>query len=144
MIGAIQVHQYQSGYIDGTKSYVGAKVGVSALMIQQLIWPSFETNGPNASVMSTKPESTCGVPCRVGEYAVQLAIVCCWRCESCPPDGDVSIRPGFACSTRRVKTIIIIIYLFISVIQYNGNKTSGLSNKDAVTVPQLTDIRVLK
>jgi hypothetical protein len=95
MIGAIEVYQYRGELKSGSgMSYVAVKVGqsdqygtsVSSLNLSSLNWTSFRKDDSDTQ----QPQSSCGRPCKAGEYAAQLAIICCWQCEPCPEDGDVS------------------------------------------------------
>jgi len=95
MIGAIELYQYRNISNTGTASNATVLVGRSentgdstpSVNLYDLDWTAF---GKNDSGAATKPDSTCGLPCRVGEYAIQLPTVCCWQCMPCPDDGNVS------------------------------------------------------
>ena len=94
MIGSIEAYQYQSRYINGIKSYFAVAVGrlnsdnTLSVDMDAVSWSIF--NKVTNSSLAVKPDSVCSRPCKVGEYAVQLDVTCCWTCEPCPPDGDVS------------------------------------------------------
>jgi hypothetical protein len=132
LIGAIEVFQYQSVFKGAHKSYEAVKVGSSAnaggntsvLNMAMLDWTIF--SGKNNTSLEAKPESSCGRQCAPGEYAAQLAVVCCWECKPCPENGDVSNKvfniaaPKVYCSnkkiyTERTNTVFIVkhIYNFI-------------------------------
>jgi hypothetical protein len=97
LIGAIEVFQYQRVLKGADRIYEAVRIGSSAnkannasvLNMTMLQWKIFGGN-INGS-FDTKPESSCGRLCKVGEYAAQLPIVCCWECKQCPENGDVSI-----------------------------------------------------
>jgi hypothetical protein len=97
LIGTVEVFQYQKVY--GETSYAAIRVGssinidsgFSALNMTLLDWTVFRKNDSLSSVASM-PESSCGHQCKVGEYAAQLPIVCCWECKPCPKNGDVGVR----------------------------------------------------
>jgi hypothetical protein len=97
LIGAIEVFQYQRVLKGAENAYEAVKIGSSAnvarnasvLNVTMLQWKIFGENG-NSSI-EAKPESSCSRPCKVGEYAAQLGIICCWECKQCPENGDVSI-----------------------------------------------------
>lgn len=94
LVGGIVVYQYRRVVKNSSQSYVAVRVGrsdntgnsVSSLSLGTLEWTNFRQSEDD----ELQPESLCGRPCKVGQYAVQLSITCCWRCETCPKDGDVS------------------------------------------------------
>ena len=95
MIGAVAAYQYQRRYVNGIKSYVTATVGrlqsdnTLSLDMDKISW--IDHNNVTNSSATFKPDSICSRPCKSGEYAVQFDVTCCWTCEPCPPDGDVSL-----------------------------------------------------
>lgn len=116
----LKVYQYQHYYDgDGVKTYRAVMVGrynnsivkPTSITLKNLDWTAFRNSttsssrsggggSGNASSSSGQPSSNCGVPCSDNQYAVQLSVACCWRCEDCPADGQVR-------NERRVNTVLM-------------------------------------
>ena len=94
MVASVAAYQYQRRYVNGIKSYVTVKVGtlnsdnMLSLDMNRILWIGY--NNVTNSSAAVKPDSVCSLPCKSGQYTVQLDSACCWICEPCPPDGDVS------------------------------------------------------